>query len=194
MRIFQRVVEQTGSDESGGVSHVDHKDGTTSVGNFAHTSVVPFAGVSACAAHDELGLHFHSGTFHVVVVNKAGFSVDVVFNGIEYQTGEVYRATMREVAAMGEVETHECVAGFHASHEHGHVGLSAGVRLHVGIFSPEELFDTVAAEVFHDVDYFATAVVAVAGIAFGVFVGEAGAHGAHHFIAHEVFRSDEFDA
>ena len=52
------------------------------------------------------------------------------------------------------------------------VGLRAGVRLHVGVFGAEQLLGAVDGELLGDVDVLAAAVVALAGIAFGVLVGE----------------------
>ena len=58
---------------------------------------------------------------------------------------------------------------------HGHVGLSAGVRLHVGVLRAEELARPCSrADVLDDVDVFAAAVEALAGIALGILVGEDG--------------------
>ena len=67
--------------------------------------------------------------------------------------------------------------------------------LHVDMLGArEEGFGAVDGELFDDVDVFASAVPAFAGVAFGVFVGEAGALGFHDCAAGEVFGGDEFDA
>ncbi len=101
---------------------------------------------------------------------------------------------MGEVAAVVEVHAQECVAGLEHGLEHCHVGLCARVGLHVGIFSTEELAEALDGEAFCLVDHLAAAVVAVAGIAFGIFVGEARAHCFHHLVGNEVFGGDEFNA
>ena len=46
------------------------------------------------------------------------------------------------------------------------------MRLHVGVFGFEQLLGAIACEVLDDVGKFAAAVVALAGIAFGIFVSE----------------------
>ena len=43
MRIFQRIVEQSGSDKSGRVSHVDHQQRAYFIGNLTHTCIIPLA-------------------------------------------------------------------------------------------------------------------------------------------------------
>src|SRR5215469_3069229 len=52
------------------------------------------------------------------------------------------------------------------------VRLRAGVRLHIGGLGAEELFHAVDGERLSDVDILAATVVALAGIAFRVLVGE----------------------
>jgi hypothetical protein len=56
------------------------------------------------------------------------------------------------------------------------------------------VFGAVAGEVLDDVREFATAVVAFAGIAFRVFVGEDRACGLKHGAADEVLRGDHLEA
>ena len=73
------------------------------------------------------------------------------------------------------------------------VGLGAGVGLHVGVGGAEELAGAVAREVLDEVDLLAAAVVALAGVALCVLVGEDGAHGLHHRGAGDVLGCDELD-
>ena len=66
--------------------------------------------------------------------------------------------------------------------------------LHVGILGAEQFLHSVAGQVLDHVNYPAPAVIAVARVAFGIFVGQARAHGAHDVVADKVFRGDQFDA
>ena len=97
------------------------------------------------------------------------------------------------MAAVGQIHAQHCVAWL----EHGLIGsvvcLRAAVRLHIGVFSAEKLLDAFARQIFDDVDVFAAAVIALARIAFGVFVRQAGALRRHHSAAGKVFRSDQLD-
>ena len=95
---------------------------------------------------------------------------------------------------MVEVKPHEGVARLEASQENGHVGLCAGVRLHVGPFRTEELLHAVNGNLFALVNDLAAAIVALARKTFGIFVGHYGTHGFHHLRAHEIFRSNQLDA
>lgn len=100
---------------------------------------------------------------------------------------------MGEMAAVGQIHAQHRVAWL----EHGLIGsvvcLRAAVRLHIGVLSAEKLLDAFARQVFDDVDVFAAAVIALARIAFGVFVRQAGALRRHHSAAGKVFRSDQLD-
>ena len=74
---------------------------------------------------------------------------------------------------MVEVEPHEGVAGIEHGQEHGCIGLRSAVGLHVGILGAKELLHAVDGQLFHLIHHLAAAVVALAGIAFGIFVGQA---------------------
>ena len=77
-----------------------------------------------------------------------------------------------QVSALCEVHGEIGVAGLEDRQIHGHVGLRAGVRLDVRVLGSEKLLGARDGEAFDDIHIFATAVVAAAGIALGVFVGE----------------------
>ena len=95
---------------------------------------------------------------------------------------------------MVEVESHESVAGIEARQEDCGIGLCAGVGLHVGILGSEELADAVDGYLLHFVHHLAAAIVALAGVAFGVFVGQARTHGPHDLFADVVLRGNKFHA
>ncbi len=97
---------------------------------------------------------------------------------------------MREVTAVGEVEAQQSLPRRHQRVQHRGVGLGAGVRLHVGEVGAEQRLGPIAGDVLHDVDVLATAVVAAAGQALGVFVGQHAALGLQHRARHEVLRGD----
>ena len=129
-----------------------------------------------------------------VVVNGFGIFADLVADDAVEFAGEVELVAVGEMAAVREIEAEDAVAGGQERHVGGGVGLGAGVGLHVGVVGAEELFGAVAGEVFDDVGELAAAVVALAGIALRVFVGEYGACGFEHGAADEVLRGDHLQA
>ncbi len=68
------------------------------------------------------------------------------------------------------------------------------MRLYVDVVGAEEALGAVAGEVFDDVGELAAAVVALAGVAFGVLVGEDSAGGFEHGARDEVFACDHLEA
>ena len=178
---------------AGRMGHVDKKDGAHLVGDCTHAFVIPFAAVGRSTADDEFGFVLHGERFHRIVVNGAGLLAYLIADGLVEDAGHVDGRTVREVASVCQVKTHEGVAGFEYGHENCHVGLCARVGLYVGVFGAVEFAYAVDGELFHLVHHLAAAVVACAGIPFGVFVGEYGAHGLHHLVADEIFRCYQFD-
>ena len=101
--------------------------------------------------------------------------------------GGVDRGAVGEVAALAEVQAHEGVAGAEDRHRDRHVGLGAGVRLHIGPFGAVKRLQPVDGQLFDLVHDLATAVIALAGITFRIFVGADGSHGLEHLVRHIVF-------
>jgi hypothetical protein len=98
-----------------------------------------------------------------------------------------------QVPAHRQVHAENGVAWIKRGIVDGEVGLSAGVRLHVGVVGAEEGAHAVAGEVLDDVDLLAPAVVALAGEPLGVLVRENGASCLKHGHRDEVLRRDELD-
>ena len=102
--------------------------------------------------------------------------------------------SVSEVPAVRQVQAENGVARLNDRGVRSHVGGRAGVRLHVGVLGAEQLLGAVARQILHHVGKFASAVIAFAGIAFGVLVGEDRAGRFQHRFAHEVFRGNQLQA
>jgi hypothetical protein len=150
-------------------------------------------GVSRAAGDDQLRLVGAGNLGHFVHVDALGVRLHGVRRRLEPQAGLVDRRAVRQVSARCEVEAHEHVAGLEERQEYGLVGLRAGRRLDVGKAAAEQLLGAFDGQRFGDIDEVAAAVVALAGIAFGVFVGEYRTGGFKHGSADDVFRGDQLD-
>ncbi len=64
--------------------------------------------------------------------------------------------------------------------------------LHVYMVGPKERLRAVNGELLHEVNILAAAIVALAGVAFGVFVGEHRALRFQHGAGHDVFGGNQF--
>ena len=95
---------------------------------------------------------------------------------------------------MGQVQAEDDVARIEHGEINRRVGLRPGVRLHVDVLGAEKLFRAVAGEVFSDIDELAAAVVALAGVALGILIGQHAAHALHDGGAGVVLAGDHFQA
>ena len=139
-----------------------------------------------------LGLCLVGLALHGVVVDRF-VGVQAVADDVEPLAAHVQRHAVGQVAAFGQAHAHDGVAGLQEGQEHGFVGRGAAVRLHVGGIGAEDLLDAVDRELLGDVHVLAAAVVALAGVAFGVLVGQLRALRRHDGGRGVVFAGDQLD-
>jgi hypothetical protein len=97
------------------------------------------------------------------------------------------------VAAFSQAHAHDGVAGLQKGEEDGLVGRCAAMRLHVGGISAEELLDAVDRQRLGHVHIHTAAVIALARVAFGVFVGQLRALRGHDGGRGVVLAGDQLD-
>ena len=85
------------------------------------------------------------------------------------------------------------VAGLQQRQHDGLVRLAARMRLHIGEGAVEQPLGAIDGELLDDVDILAAAVIALAGIAFGIFVGEQRAGRIEHGLRDDVLGGDQLD-
>jgi hypothetical protein len=178
-------------DEPGEVRHVHQVERANLVGDLPHAGEVDGARIGRASADDELGLLAHGDGFHLVIVERLGFASHAVADDVESFAAEAELVSVSEVSAMGEVESHDGVAGLNDGEVGGHVGRGAGVRLYVGVLGSEDLLGTVARKILNHVGELASSVVALGRIALGIFVGEDRAGSLKHSFADKVLRGDQ---
>ena len=179
-------------DQAGHVRHVHEEDRAHLVGDGAHACPVDDLRIRAETADQHLRLVFHCKALDFVVIDQA-LLVHAVLHRVEQLAGNVDLGAVGQVAAVGQRHAQDGVARLQQGQEHGLVGLRARMRLHVGIVRIEQFLDPLNRQLFGDIHVFATAVVALAGVAFGVLVGQLAALGFHHPRAAVVFRRDQLD-
>ena len=108
--------------------------------------------------------------------------------------GEVQRVAVRQVPAVREVHAEDGVARLQHDRYTRHVGLRAGVRLHVRVLGPEQRLRPLDGQRLGDVDELAAAVVALARISLRVLVGHHRARGVHDGHTREVLGGDQLEA
>ena len=184
----------TARDQTGKVRHVHQVERADFVGDLPHAREINDAGIRAATADNHLGALFFGKLLQVVVIDGLSFLGHSVGDDAISLSREIEMVPVREVAAVRQVQTENGVAGLQHCGVSFHVGLRSGVWLDVGVFRSEKLLGTFAREVFHYVGELAPSVVALAGIAFGILIGEHRAHGFQHGFADEIFRGDQFQS
>jgi hypothetical protein len=114
-------------------------------------------------------------------------------DGVEPFAGHVGRGAVGKVAAHVDAHAEYGVAWLEYCEENALVGLAAGMRLHIREFAGEHLLRTLNGQLFGHIDRVAAAVIALAGIAFRIFVGEHGAGRFQYRARDVILRSDQFD-
>ena len=167
--------------------------GADAVGDLAKALEIPGPRIGRAAGDDQLWLHFLGAAGDLVHVDDLVVAAHGVVLRLEPFAGNVDGRAVGEMAAGGEIEAHEGVAGLQQRQKHRLVHLAAGVRLHIGKLRAEQFFGALDRQRLGDVDPFAAAVIAVARITFRVFVGHHRALRFQHRAADDVFGSDQLD-
>ena len=101
---------------------------------------------------------------------------------------------MCEVAAMREIHTKDGVTWFKPCEVRRDVCGGSAERLYVCMICTKEFLCALDSKRFYLVGVLLTAVVALAGIAFGIFIGKHGAHCFAHRFGNVVFGRDKFES
>ena len=170
--VLDRVGVLAGGDEAGEVGHVDHQLGADRVGDLAEGGEVELARVGRPAGDDQRRPVLLGEPRDLVHVDPQVLAADVVGDRVVELAGDVELHPVAEVAAVVERHPEDRVARLDQRHVGGVVGLGAGVGLDVGVLGAEQLLGAVDRQLLGDVDLLAAAVVAAAGVALGVLVGQ----------------------
>ena len=100
---------------------------------------------------------------------------------------------MGQMSPAGEVHAHKGVPRLQQGRIGRQICLGSGMGLHIGVLCAEKRLGPVNGQPLNLVHIFASAVIPPPGIALGVLVGQATAHGGHHRRGGDVFRGDELN-
>ena len=189
---WNRVRIFTAGNQTGIVCHVDKEVCADFIGDFAEFCPVDLQRVGRCAGHNHFRFVFESQAFYFGIIENFIF-IQTISNGVVEFAGDVNACAVGQVAAVCQRHAQNGVARFQNRSVHGLVGLGAGVRLDIDIFCAKQLFSAVNRQLFNNINVFTATVVAFAGIAFSVFVGQLRTLGFHNGTADVVFRGDQLD-
>ena len=180
-------------DQTREMRHVHHQPGADAVRDLTEAGKVDDARHRRPARDDKLRLVFLGQRRHLIIVDAAVLRTHPVLDRVEPLAGLVRRRAMRQMPARGEVHAKDRVAGLQQRREHTLIGLTAGIRLHIGKVADEKRLRPVDGKVFGHIDELATAVIAPSGVALGILVRQHGPLRLHHRAADDVLRRDQLD-
>ncbi len=166
--------------QPGDVGDIGQEHGSGLVGNRPKSGEIDDPGVGAGPADDEPGTMGEGQVPHLVVIDQAGAGLHPVEDHPIKEPGKVYVQPVAEVAAVRKVHGQDGVAGVESRHQDGEVGLGPGVGLDIGVLGPEKFPGPGDRQFLHPIDPGAAPVVASAGVALGVFVGQGRTQGQEH--------------
>ena len=175
------------------VGHIDHQVGADPVGNRAEAGPVHHPRVGGKTGDDQLRLVLQGQGFHLLVVHLTGDAVQAVLDRVIDPAGKIDAGAVGEVTAIRQAHTQNGIAGGTQGQEDRRVRLGAGMGLHIGIGGAEQCLGPLNGEGLGLVHVFTAAVIALAGIALSVFIGQRGALGRQHARAGVVFRGNQLD-
>ena len=160
---------QTRRDQPGVMGNVGHQQRTDAVGNRAETQPVDRERISRGAGDYHLRLVLARQALDLGIVNDFG-GIEPITECMVNLAARADRRAMRQMAAVREGHAEDSVAGLEHRRIHREIGLRSGMRLHVRVLGIEQFLGTIDRELLGNVNVLATAVIALAGIAFSVFV------------------------
>ena len=188
MRKWRRM--HSARDKAREMRHVDEKISANGIRDCPEPRKVPIAGIAGAAGDDELRLVLRGKPRDRFHVDSIVVTPNPIGDRLEPFSGDIHRRAMGQMAARGKVEPHKRIARLQQREKHRLVRLAAGIRLHIGEFAVEEPGHALDRQSLGDIDELAAAIIAPAGIALGIFVGQNRALGFEHGLGDDVFRGD----
>ena len=112
---------------------------------------------------------------------------------IEVFARHIYRTAMSQMTTMIQIHTHNRIPWFQHGKVYCLVCLRAAVRLYIYMVATKKLFCTLFCQIFYDIHFFTSAIVAFCRIALCVFICQRGSHCIHYRFRNNIFRSNEFN-
>ena len=178
--------------QTGNVGHIHHEHGAVAVGDFGDLLEVDGPGIGGGSHHQQLGPDLGHLLLERVIVNEA-VHVHAVGKEVIVPAGHVGGAAVGQMSAVAQVHAEDRVAQIQKTKIYRQIRLGAAVGLDVGVFGAEEPAGPVDGDLLHLIHIDASAVIALAGIAFGIFVGEDTAHGGHDRRGDDVLTGNQFN-
>ena len=154
------------------MGHVDKEQRADFISDLAESLEIDLAGIGGAAGDDHLWTVSLGEAFDFNEIDAVVFAAHAVLDSVEPFARLVRLGAVGQVATGIKAHAENGVAWLEDSVEDALVRLAARVWLDVGEFTSEKRLGTINCQVLGDIDKFATAIVALARIAFGILVRE----------------------
>ena len=161
-----------GGDQPGNVRNVRQQRAADLRGDLAEGLEVDGPRVGRRAADDQVRAQVARLATDLLHVDALRLRVHAVAERLVEAPGDVDLHPVGQVPAVVELHAEDLAARLEAGQVHRDVRAGAAVRLDVGVFGSEQLLGAVDAQLLDVVDVLVAAVVALAGVALGVLVGQ----------------------
>ena len=193
IRIGYRALVQSGSHQTGDVSHIHHQKRPGFMSDLGHFAEVDLSRIGGSARNDHLRPVLPGQAADFLVIDQAGFFVYAVGHKMKILAAQIHGASVGQMAAVGQVHPQHHVAGLQHGEINRRIGLRAAVGLHVGVLGVEQLFGPVTGNILGYIHILTAAIVAPSRITFRIFVRQRGTHRLQNSRRNKIFRSDQFN-
>ncbi len=181
-------------DQPGDVGDIGHHQCLDRVGDLPDPLEIDDPGVGRSTTDDEPGAMLLGELLHRLVVDLLGLRVHPIGHDIEVPAAVGEGMPVGQMPAMGQIHPHDHIARLEHGEVDRHVRLGSRVRLDVRVLCAEEFLRSVDRQALDDVGGPAAPVVASAGIALRVLIGEYRAHRSQHRPGDVILRGDQLES
>ena len=154
------------------MGNIRNDNRTDALADSGKTRKIDNARISRRATEQQFGFVLLGQRLDLCIVDLAVFFAHAVLHGLVVHAGNTHLVTVCQVTTVRQRQPHHHITRRGQPHVDGLVGRRARVGLHVDMLSAKELLGSLDAEHLQFVDLLLAFVVAVLGIALGIFVGK----------------------
>ena len=191
---IQRVGQSAARHHARVVGRVAHGQGAHFVGYRLERCVIQITRIGGVPGQQQLGTMLQRSLADGFEVERTVCRVGLVADEIEELAHMRYGRSVGQVSAVGKIHGQDRIAGLQQPQIHGLVHGRTGQRLHIGMLRTKHLTGPLARQVLQNVRIILSAVIAAAGVAFGILVGEHGPQCGEHLRIGVILRRNQLDA
>ena len=184
---------QSCCNQTGDVRHINHQVSANILGDFGKFVKPNLTRIRRSAGDNHFGLVLLGQLPNLIIINGLGLFTEAVGHDIVIAARNINRTAVRQMSAVGQIHAHDRIARLDQRKINCIVSRSTAMRLNIGMVGAKQFACALAGDILDHVNTLAPAVVTLAGIALGIFIGQTGPHRQHNSRADKVLRSNQLD-